>query len=163
VELQLAVPVKENSNDILTINGESSRLAKYMGVWGALYDEQFTTSGLLRVRSAKNKPIVLIKLVSTDIRNTRSGTPFSFILYGLQHCRFNMPMVTSGSSSSQDLLGFKVQIIFENYVILPKDESSVFEMATSGYIDSVVAKNEIDIDDAMKVVKDLGNQFNIIF
>lgn len=96
----------------------ASNIGQNLGIFGSLYESQFTTYGTLRLN--KSKPNILVVL-SNDIRpdtvDYNSSAINKVILLKLKGCSFTMPVPSGGDASDLNALTFGVSIAFDDYVI----------------------------------------------
>lgn len=165
INLDLIFPAAPQNKDFIQRNGSpvEPNVSKYLGQFGAFYEDQFNSFGTLRIRRVK--PTAQIMLVIKDRYDdpNRGGVHdvTVFPLYEFTGCRFTLPIPRGGDTSSQSALVFNVSIAFDNYKIMEFKTSSVDTKVFSK--ESVIAKAKLNVIKAERLIAAIGAAQGINF
>lgn len=155
------------------LNNPESR-AKYssnLGLFGTLYNNQFTSYGTLRINS--KKPTIILSLETNVVEGLETfsrKSKHAIQLFEFKRCSFSAPMPSSGDASDLNALSFIVNIAFEDYDIFEGAKSQegqeeplpVYGDITVGtgskesYL-SVLAKSKVSAEIAKNLTRALGS------
>lgn len=128
----MALPASYQNKTYVARNGVSVLASKYLGAFGAIYEDQFTSYGTLALR--RSKPIASIELWTNILDGIGPLTEYSAVripLFKFKGCRFGMPTPAQSDASSQNPLIFNVNVMFDDYDILGGITSKGIVVTTS--------------------------------
>lgn len=163
MQLRVVLPAAKQDKYLTSKDVPSSKIAAHMGIFGSLYDNQFTTYGTLRIDPFR--PTLLLALETTVLDGYETYSPHSLQaiqLYAFHHCNFSKPTPVSMDSSDKNALTFLINVSFEDYdefqgTTPPNNELNTVEVGQAkASLLSVLAKTKLAEEAAKAVSRVLG-------
>jgi len=138
LQVQVVLPAAKQDKYWDSPRSGAAQVAAHLGMFGTLYDNQFTTYGTLRINA--KKPTVVLALetnVLDGILNYSSHGSQRIQLFAFKGCYFSQPIPSAGSASNTEALSFIINIAFEDYDVMEGVTEASFSPADNLYLNDV--------------------------